>query len=306
MHRTHADQDRGGDRARLEALTRERPEWRAWIALLELALQEMGDHIWTGAEIARSPAPSQEAPLLDGATIRLNARAAGRWVRRLVGSASGVEPDGGDEPFLASAGMRRLDATELLAAAVREDEARLDEIARRAGAEPRALAAVARLAALPLLDACRRRLLDDVPPIWWRGFCPICGAWPSFTEMRGLERERRLRCGRCGCDWGMPVLRCPFCEEKDHRRLGALMPEEEQERRRVDFCRTCNGYVKTLNTLTAVPAREVPLEDLATVELDIAAVERGFRRPERPGFTLDVTLESRGGFAARMRGRSRP
>jgi hypothetical protein len=32
------------------------------------------------------------------------------------------------------------------------------------------------------------------------------------------------------------------------------------------------------------------LDDLRTVHLDVAALERGYRRPERPGYQLDVRI----------------
>jgi hypothetical protein len=39
------------------------------------------------------------------------------------------------------------------------------------------------------------------------------------------------------------------------------------------------------------------VQDLTTLELDVAALERGYARPERPGFPLAVTLVSAGGQA---------
>jgi hypothetical protein len=32
------------------------------------------------------------------------------------------------------------------------------------------------------------------------------------------------------------------------------------------------------------------LDDLASVDLDVAALEQGYRRPQGPGYSLDVTL----------------
>jgi len=38
------------------------------------------------------------------------------------------------------------------------------------------------------------------------------------------------------------------------------------------------------------------LDDVATVALDVAALDRGYHRPERPGFALEVKIVARSGF----------
>lgn len=298
MYRTHAAlrSAGAGPPPRLQELAREHQEWRSWIGLLELVWRAQEDPIWAGADVSTGPEPGQETPLLHGAVITLGRRRAGRWVRRILSAARRAAPPGEAAAGLRGAKLRRVDGLRLLEATLREDEDSLVELAAGAGPEPRALGPAARLAAMPLLHACRQRLATEIPRIWWRGYCPVCGGWPAMAEMRGLDRERHLRCGGCGSDWRMPVLRCPFCDEKDHTRMGSLIPEGEEERRRIDVCESCKGYMKTVNTLTAIPEREVTVEDLATVELDIVALERGYRRPERSGYAPNVSLAGRSGL----------
>ena len=91
----------------------------------------------------------------------------------------------------------------------------------------------------------------------------------------------------------MPWLQCPFCGNDDHARLRSLVPESTGESRKVDACGACLGYVKTIMTLTPAAPAEVPLLDLATVDLDVAALERGFTRPGGLGHALDVTVVER-------------
>jgi formate dehydrogenase maturation protein FdhE len=50
----------------------------------------------------------------------------------------------------------------------------------------------------------------------------------------------------------------------------------------------CQGYVKARTTLQATPASAVVLEDLATVEWDVVARERGYTRPAQPGYRFGV------------------
>jgi FdhE protein len=126
--------------------------------------------------------------------------------------------------------------------------------------------------------------------VWQRGYCPVCGAWPSLVEMRGIERERRLRCGCCAADWQLPVLRCAFCGELDHHLLGSLLPEGDEQRRRIDTCESCRGYLKIVMTLGSLPPRMLALQDLATVPLDFVAQERGYERPSSAGWPLRMAL----------------
>jgi FdhE protein len=75
-------------------------------------------------------------------------------------------------------------------------------------------------------------------------------------------------------------LWCTYCGERDHRKLGSLVPEGEGDMLKVETCESCRGYLKSLATLQAMPPFELLLRDLETVELDLVAVERGYGRPK--------------------------
>jgi FdhE protein len=76
----------------------------------------------------------------------------------------------------------------------------------------------------------------------------------------------------------------------DHEQLVSLVPEQGGTTRVIEACKRCLGYVKTFTTLQASPAARVMLDDLASVDLDIAALEHGYKRPQGPGYCLDVTV----------------
>jgi FdhE protein len=191
-----------------------------------------------------------------------------------------------------------LDALVMLNAAIDQDAAELSIVATTLGVDEDALGVIAHLGAMPLLHACRRRFAAAVAPGWAEGCCPICGAWPTLAESRGLERARRLRCARCGGDWGTVAFRCPFCANTDHRQLGSLVPEAGGEARRVETCDRCRGYVKSVATLRAWAADEVALADLASIDLDLAAVERGYARPGAPAVDLGLRIVPAGADGA--------
>jgi len=255
---------------RVAEVRRDHPEAEAWLELLEAALAESEEATWEAAVPAAVADRPAKAPVLFRARLAVNARAAERWVRRIAG--------------------RQVDAAALLEAAVCQDDVRIEALAATAGAEPEALRVAAQMAAVPLLQACGRAFAPQLAPTWWEGYCPVCGAWPTLTESVGLERKRQLRCGRCGSGWALPLLRCVFCGEVGHDQLGYLAPDEAEPVRKVETCRTCNGYLKGLTTLRPLAAWAVLLDDLTTVHLDVIALERGYRRPERPGYALEARM----------------
>jgi FdhE protein len=133
---------------------------------------------------------------------------------------------------------------------------------------------------MPILQAYGARLkpLLDLD-LWTRGNCPVCGAWPSLSELRGADQIRYLRCSLCGSDWVYPLLRCPYCENADHEKLGYFFVEGEEKKHRIYVCEACKGYLKVFPTLDPTPTEFLNLEDLATLHFDVVAAERGYSRP---------------------------
>jgi FdhE protein len=270
---------------RLAELGRQRPEWQTWLTLLgetERALRDPGWHApLNGREFEGVLAvTSDRAPLLHGLTLTVDAGRVEALVRRLSTKASPGE----------SYRPSSVDATRLVVAALRQDLEAIGALANGAGIDRGVLTAIAHLAALPLLQSCGRSLRNRIPRAWRHGYCPICAAWPILAERRGLDQSRRLRCGRCDGEWQVQWLCCIYCGEREHEQLGSLVPEERGERLNVQTCASCHGYVKSVATLQKIPAFELLLQDLETVELDLVALDRGYGRPEEAGFPLEIQL----------------
>jgi FdhE protein len=266
--------------------------WRPWVKLLDVALEAAESSAWASA-VPELPARTDRAwppyaPLLEGASVHIDGRRARKLVRELIHAAEDAREDG---TGLATAVRgRRLDAVSLLQAAIVRDHAAVERITRRAGIESEALEVIGQLAAVPLLHACAERWREHIPSAWTHGYCPVCAAWPALSELRGLERSRRLRCGRCATDWPLPVLHCAYCGEADHDRLGTLTPEGESQTRRVEVCYTCKGYIKTFTTLRPMMLRTIAMTDLASVDLDLIAQERTYSRPSQFAHPLSLTV----------------
>jgi FdhE protein len=259
----------------LARLRSDHPEWSPYLTLLALALEDAQAPAWREA-VPTPDTANTEACLLAGTTVRVPEQAATRWIRRLASAAAEQSPA---LRGLGEAARRgRLDAIRLIEAALAGTTPR-DALGEGASVAPDAVAALLPLIAMPLRHACARAWANRISSSWRHGHCPICGAWPALAEIRGLENSRRLRCGLCGADWQGEWLQCLFCANQDHTRLGALVLPDRADTRRVDVCHACRGYIKTLPLLGATPADEIVLQDLATLVLDVAAIEHGFHRP---------------------------
>jgi FdhE protein len=182
----------------------------------------------------------------------------------------------------------------LFKASLCQDSAGVKEVAAVRGADAEALQAVIALLPLPFLHACGRRWGSLVSGSWVEGYCPVCGAWPAFSEERGIERSRYFRCGRCGGEWHARRLHCPYCRLTDHDSLVSLVPEKGSSHGAIDACKHCLGYVKTFTRLQGCPPDTVILDDLASVDLDVAACALGYTRPPGAGYSLDVTVVDKG------------
>ncbi|HET8568365.1 MAG TPA: formate dehydrogenase accessory protein FdhE [Candidatus Limnocylindria bacterium] len=177
-----------------------------------------------------------------------------------------------------------VDVARLVVPALEDDR---DVVAREAnalGVDATALGELLQLAVQPALweAAVQARAVVDLDR-WDRGFCPLCGSWPALAELVGPERRRVLRCVRCGSGWSWLVLLCPYCGTDDHRELGSLAETDAGGRTRgiasVDTCERCRGYVKAVAAFTSYSAPRIVAEDVATLDLDVAAGEAGYRRP---------------------------
>ena len=91
------------------------------------------------------------------------------------------------------------------------------------------------------------------------------------------DGKRTLWCAACGTTWGVERLVCPACGTADQSALGYLSIEGD-EARRIDTCRACGGYIKTVDMrargLKWTLAR-ADLELLRSADLDVLAAREG-------------------------------
>lgn len=218
-----------------------------------------------GVPLLRGKPPAIDIQAARDLTIRL----ARRLEERLVAQATAVR---------VALESGRVDLPGLFALILRGDDAALASIARDLGADSFLLLTLARNALKPAFGAWRRQLapLAGSGNRWDKGDCFVCGAPAALAELQGKDQAKHLRCGCCGADWPYPRIRCARCGNDDHQTLGILYQDSGLAKARVEVCETCRGYIKVIATFEPTPPDMLPVEDLATLDLDGIAIRNGY------------------------------
>lgn len=208
---------------------------------------------------------------------------------------------------------KQLNIAPLLLLTLRREQSAVRMAATKAGLGHDLLWLVCDLAVGPFVHAELAPLFDRVDvtsPLhdalheWERGYCPLCGSWPAFLEYAtghshdtlqtasGEERPPEsspadtvttraprgvARCAFCAAAWDVPTATCVYCGALGEQ-IVALAPSPARPARQVVVCRGCRGYVKIVDA-PPLPFPLLPLTDLDSMDLDLAAMQAGFARP---------------------------
>jgi hypothetical protein len=169
----------------------------------------------------------------------------------------------------------------LINASICGDTGCLERLAKNQGMDFPLLQVVVQNCLKPYLHVWREGLAATDIALWKKGNCPFCGNWPALAELQGPQRARHLRCGLCGADWVYNRLQCVYCGTTEINSLGLIQVGEAPVKLSIQTCDACQGYLKTVVALEAAHADLLPVEDLATMSLDLIASQRGYRRLAR-------------------------
>ena len=164
------------------------------------------------------------------------------------------------------------------------DETRLKQAAAALGVEADALSFFLYHSLRPAICRCEQNLagflVDELS--WEKGYCPICGSPPALARLEA-DGQRFLFCSFCWHRWPARRAACPYCGCGDPVRLSYRYSEEEPEYR-LELCEACRKYVKTVDGRNLARSVYPPLEQVATLHLDLKAAEAGYESalPARP------------------------
>ena len=184
---------------------------------------------------------------------------------------------------------RTLDAGALVSACFGRDQRRVRFMAARESVSPDIAWLIAELAGAPLAHLLQARVLATgseavafAVSAWDRGFCPACGSWPAIVE--AVDGRHALRCSFCAAGWELSAYRCVYCGNDDDTFVTAA-PDREQPGRRLQACGRCGGYIKVLELAEPSAFPLVAVDDLASMDLDMIAIERKYLRPPLPAIS---------------------
>lgn len=155
------------------------------------------------------------------------------------------------------------------------DEQAIVDMAKEINLEPMVLKFLTHMALKPSLNILKKVITEKITINTWNyGYCPLCGSSPDIAYL-DTNGKRYLHCELCGYEWNYPRLKCPFCENDNPKELGYFVSEEE-DGFRIDFCKKCNSYIKTVDMRIIETLGSLELENLTTLHLDMLAYEQGF------------------------------
>jgi FdhE protein len=242
---------------------------------------------------------SRGVPALSGEPIPLPVQALTGMLISLCGELAAGGAGEVAEHIRSAIESRQLDAGSLLAASLSRDQGAIRTGAVHRGLAPDLVWLVAELAVGPFAYALQRAVFADAGhqaqtdaphsdhPVrvalhgWNHGYCPACGSWPAMAEVVGGHRT--LCCSFCAAAWELTTYACVYCAE-DGEGFVTAAPDEARKDRRVEVCRSCTGYLKTVDVSEMSPFPLVSIGDLETMDLDMAAMDHGYAKPAMKEF----------------------
>ncbi|MFH1984226.1 MAG: formate dehydrogenase accessory protein FdhE [Pseudomonadota bacterium] len=168
------------------------------------------------------------------------------------------------------------DAAALFRAVLEETDAVVADAAEKTGLAADLLAALLYQSMEPSLQHISSQaaalLPADTPP--HTAHCPVCGSDPVISAI-AADGNRTLLCGFCWHRWPVRRVACPHCGDAAAGNREYLYDPAEKEYR-VDVCKICRRYMKTVDLRQITRPFYPPLEQVATLHLDMLAKEKGF------------------------------
>jgi len=110
---------------------------------------------------------------------------------------------------------------------------------------------------------------------WEKGYCPVCGEFPSIALIEEEGGKRFLHCSSCGRDWRFTRVVCPYCEKEAQQEMDYFYNENKTQESAF-VCGQCNKYLVTLYRAGRLHARDMDISAISLVHLDMIMQEKGY------------------------------
>jgi len=110
---------------------------------------------------------------------------------------------------------------------------------------------------------------------WEKGYCPICGKFPSIALIEEEGGKRFLHCSACGQDWRYTRINCPYCEKETRQGMEYFYIENKKQESAF-VCDQCKKYLVTLYRAGKVFARDMDVSAISLIHMDIIMQSKGY------------------------------
>jgi FdhE protein len=110
---------------------------------------------------------------------------------------------------------------------------------------------------------------------WEKGYCPICGSFPSIALIEEEGGKRFLHCSSCGHDWRFTRVICPYCENEAEKGMDYFYIEKKTQESAF-VCDKCKKYLVTLYRAGNVFARDLDIAAISLIHMDMIMQEKGY------------------------------
>ena len=110
---------------------------------------------------------------------------------------------------------------------------------------------------------------------WEKGYCPICGSFPSIALIEEEGGKRFLHCSLCGHDWRFTRVLCPYCENDAKQGMDYFYIEKKTQESAF-VCDKCKKYLVTLYRAGSLFARDMDIAAINLIHLDMIMQDKGY------------------------------
>ena len=110
---------------------------------------------------------------------------------------------------------------------------------------------------------------------WEKGYCPICGTFPSIAFIEEQGGKRFLHCSSCGHYWRFTRVLCPYCENEAPEGMDYFYVENKTQESAF-ICDKCKKYLVTLYRAGSLFARDMDVSAISLIHLDMIMQEKGY------------------------------
>ena len=110
---------------------------------------------------------------------------------------------------------------------------------------------------------------------WSRGYCPVCGAYPTIAVIEEKITRRWLHCSQCGCEWLFSRVLCPYCDHEGQDGMDYYFVEDNP-RETAFTCSRCKRYIVTLKQVGGLRDHDWDISAMSLAHLDVLMQGKGF------------------------------